>query len=360
MSVLQQARLDAIGAIGELAMAENARTVLVAGDIYDMESPENKTLAQPLEPMRRFSSVTWHLIPGNHDPDLPNGPWQRLLSIGLPENVHVHREAAPFSLDDRTWLLPAPLRQKHSASDPTAWMDNVVTPHGHRRIGLAHGSISDFGSSATTPNLIAPDRAKKAGLDYLALGDWHGTKAINPRTWYSGAPEPDGFGRTDDGKPETGQALLVDIKDDAAPSVAAHRTGRLAWLEEQTTLHGKEDIRRLEQRIREISPDLSRLVLRLRAEGLLSLADHDLFERTIADTGLAAGLCAFDLKREHLAIRPAEDELDQLTDDRVIKNAIARLRSIAETEDHPKRQAASRAVWHLYLACHKRRPEVAA
>ena len=360
MSVLQQARLDAIGAIGELAMAENARTVLVAGDIYDKESPENKTLAQPLEPMRRFSSVTWHLIPGNHDPDLPNGPWQRLLSIGLPENVHVHREAAPFSLDDQTWLLPAPLRQKHSASDPTAWMDDVVTPHGHRRIGLAHGSISDFGSSATTPNLIAPDRAKKAGLDYLALGDWHGAKAINPRTWYSGAPEPDGFGRTDGGNPETGQALLVEIKGNAAPSVSARRTGRLVWLEEQATLHDKEDIRRLEQRIREISPDLSRLVLRLRAEGLLSLADHDLFEQTIADTGLAAGLCAFDLKREHLAIRPAEDELDQLTDDRVIKNAIARLRSIAESEDHPKRQAASRAVWHLYLACHKRRPEVAA
>lgn len=360
MSVLQQARLDAIGEIGELAIAQNARTILVAGDIYDKESPENKTLAQPLEQMRRFPSVTWHLIPGNHDPDLPNGLWDRVLSIGLPENVQVHRDAAPVSLDDRSWLLPAPLRQKHSTSDPTAWMDAASTPEGHLRIGLAHGSISDFGSSVTTPNLIAPDRAKRAGLAYLALGDWHAAKAINPRTWYSGSPEPDNFGRAEDGQPEAGQALLVDLQGEAAPSITQQPTGRFLWLNEKTSLHGDEDIRRLEQRIREVSPDLSRLVLRLHVEGLLSLGAFDLFERTIAETGLAAGLCSLDLKREHLAIRPAESELDQLTDDRVIKGAIARLRLIAETEDHPERQAASRAVWQLYLACHKRRPEVAA
>ncbi len=360
MSVLQQARLDAIGAIGERAVAEDACTVLVAGDIYDKESPENKTLAQPLEQMRRFPSVAWHLIPGNHDPDLPNGLWDRVLSIGLPENVHVHRIAAPVSLDERTWLLPAPLRQKHSAIDPTAWMDNADTPEGHLRIGLAHGSINDFGSVKATPNLIAPDRAKNAGLAYLALGDWHRPIAVNPRTWYSGAPEPDGFSRSEGGQPETGQALLVELENQAAPSVATLETGRFAWLEEKATIQGEEDIRHLEQRMRLASPDLSRLVLRLHAEGLLSLGEYDLFERMIAETGLAAGLCWLDLKREHLAIRPAEDELDQLTDDRVIKNAIARLRLIAENEDHPDRQAASRAVWHLYLACHKRRSEVAA
>ena len=69
-------------------------------------------------------------------------------------------------------------------------MDEAATPEGSRRIGLAHGSIADFGETAATPNLIAPDRAKKAGLVYLALGDWHGTKTIGANTWYAGTPEP--------------------------------------------------------------------------------------------------------------------------------------------------------------------------
>jgi len=354
MALLQQARLNAIAEIGKLAMAENARTVLVAGDIFDRESPDQRTLAGPLEVMRRTPAVIWHLIPGNHDPDLPNGPWHRIQSIGLPENVHLHRETGPVRLDDRTMLLPAPLRQKHSHGDPTAWMDEAQTPEGHRRIGLAHGSIADFGSSSATPNLIAPDRAKKAGLAYLALGDWHGTKAISPNTWYAGTPEPDGFDQT-----ENGQALLVDL-DHGKPTVTPQQTASHHWIKERVTLQNANDIRRLEQRIRSDQVDLSRLLLRLDVQGMLTLADHDLFERLIAETGLAAALCHLDLDREHLMIRPSEDELERLTGDHVVQETIRRLRAIAENSDHPERQAASRAIQHLQLACHRRRQEAAA
>lgn len=354
MALLQKARLDAIAAIGQLAMAENARTVLVAGDVYDKPSPDAKTLAEPLEVMRRFPAVTWHLIPGNHDPDLSNGLWYRVQSIGLPDNVQVHREQAPARLDDRTWLLPAPLRQKHSHVDPTAWMDEASTPEGCCRIGLAHGSIADFGSSEPTPNLIAPDRAKRAGLAYMALGDWHGAKAIGPDTWYAGTPEPDGFDQT-----ESGQALLVDL-DQAGPDVVAHKTASHRWIKEKTTLQNADDIRRLEQQVRNSQPDLSRLLLRLDVQGMVTLKEHDLFERLIAETGIKAALAHLDLEREHLIIRPSDDELDQLTGDRVIKEATRRLRAITEQDDHPERKAAIRAIRHLQLACHRRRHEAAA
>ena len=354
MALLQRARLDAIDAIGRLAMAENARTVLVAGDVYDKQNPNDRTLAEPLEFMRRFAGVTWHLMPGNHDPDLPNGLWHRVEAIGLPENVRVHRDAAPVSLNERTWLLPASLRRKHNLDDPTAWMDDAATPEGCRRVGLAHGSIADFGESAATPNLIAPDRAKKAGLAFLALGDWHGTKRIAPNTWYAGTPEPDGFDQT-----ESGQALLVDL-DQPGPSVTAHATASHRWLKEQATLQDAGDIQRLEQRIRGEQADLSRLLLRLEVQGMLTLAEHDLFLRLIAETGLKAALAHLDLRREHLIVRPSEDELDQLTDDRIVRDAIARLRAIAEEEEHVDRQAALRALRHLQLACHRRRQEAAA
>ncbi len=354
MALLQQARLNAIAEIGKLAVAQNARTVLVAGDVYDKERPDAKTLAEPLEVMRRFPAVAWHLIPGNHDPDLPGGSWQRIMAIGLPDNVHLHRDACPIELDDRTWLLPAPLRQRHDLDDPTGWMDGAATPEGRVRIGLAHGSIADFGSSSATPNRIAPDRAKKAGLAYLALGDWHGTKSIGPETWYAGTPEPDGFDQT-----ASGQALLVDL-DQGDAIVTAHSMGQYAWLKEEAVLQNAPDIRRLEQRVRSAEPDLSRLLLRLEVRGMLSMAEHDLFDQTIAQTGLAAALCSLDLDREHLIIRPSEEELDRLSDDRVVKETIRRLRALAESQDHQERQAATRAVQYLQLACHRRHREAAA
>ncbi len=354
MALLQKARLDAIDAIGKLAMAENARTVLVAGDVYDRQNPDATTLAQPLEVMLRFPAVAWHLIPGNHDPDLPNGLWHRVHSIGLPDNVRVHREAAPLRLDDRTWLLPAPLRQKHTRGDPTAWMDEASTPEGCRRVGLAHGSIADFGETEATPNLIAPNRAKKAGLAYLALGDWHGTKKITPDTWYAGTPEPDGFDQA-----ESGQALVVDL-DEPGPGVTTHAIAGHRWLKDSVTLQNAEDVRRLDRRIRSDQADLSRLLLRLEVQGMLTLAEHDLFEQLIAETGLNAALAHLDLKHERLIIRPSEDELDALTRDRVVQDAILRLRLIAEDKEHPERPAAIRAIRHLQLACHRHRQEAAA
>ena len=47
------------------------------------------------------------------------------------------------------------------------------TPGARLRIDIAHGSIRDFGTQGETKNQIAPDRARRLNLDYLALGDWH-------------------------------------------------------------------------------------------------------------------------------------------------------------------------------------------
>lgn len=73
MGLLQGARLGAISRIGELARNHGAGHVLVAGDVYDMEALSPSSLNQPLERMRNFSAVHWHLLPGNHDPHRPSG-----------------------------------------------------------------------------------------------------------------------------------------------------------------------------------------------------------------------------------------------------------------------------------------------
>ena len=72
-----------------------------------------------------------------------------MLRRGLPDNVRVHLEPAPVALaDGHAWLLPAPLARRRTLADPTAWMDQSPTPASTLRIGLAHGSITAFGSDA--------------------------------------------------------------------------------------------------------------------------------------------------------------------------------------------------------------------
>jgi hypothetical protein len=91
------------------------------------------------------------------------------------------------------------LTHRHNLDDPTILFDMMATPGARLRIGLAHGSIRDFSSRGEAQNQIAPDRAQRSNLDYLALGDWHGTLRVDARTWYSGTPETDRFQRDEPG-----------------------------------------------------------------------------------------------------------------------------------------------------------------
>src|SRR3546814_10816514 len=100
--------------------------------------------------MRRFPAVTWHLIPGNHDPHRPKGVWDRVREQGVPENVRLHLSPEPAALDASAVLLPAPLTRRSEGGDLTEWMDGTETPDGSLRIGLAHGSVVGFGDRKST------------------------------------------------------------------------------------------------------------------------------------------------------------------------------------------------------------------
>lgn len=104
-------------------------------------------------------------------------------------------------------------------------MDGAATPEGTLRIGLAHGAIRDFSEEGGATDVIAPDRATRAGLDYLALGDWHGPLTVDARTRYSGTPEPDRFKHQ-----RPGEALLVSIAGGSAqPEVSGLPTASFDW-----------------------------------------------------------------------------------------------------------------------------------
>ncbi len=344
MGVLQEARLEAISAIGRLAMEHAAPIVLVAGDVYDIATAEDRTLAQPLARMRAFTGVEWHLIPGNHDPHQPGGPWDRLLHRGLPANVRVHLEAAPVALAANLALLPAPLVRRRALADPTAWMDDAATPEGTVRIGLAHGSISAFGSDASTqPNLIDPARPEHAGLAYLALGDWHGAKRVGPRCWYAGTPEVDDFG-VDGG----GQALLVDLAAPGAPpEVRTLTTGRFAWRREAVQIHGEDDVDVVAARVRALHDDPACLLIDLLLEGTLSLSRRERLAHALDDLGAALRFLRVD--DGGLYLSPSAEDLEAIAPGGFVRSAAETLRAMADDPEAPARQLAARALLRLYV-----------
>ncbi|MGH6755076.1 MAG: metallophosphoesterase family protein, partial [Bradyrhizobium sp.] len=288
-NILQDARQAVVRTLGEAAVEAGAAAVLIAGDIFEKQQMSQQTLGRAIENMRSFSTVQWHLMPGNHDHVRESGLWDRLARSQLPANVtlHVRPGAVQIADDDGTpvFLLPAPLRYTSSVNDLTAYMNDDPTPEGAIRIGMAHGSIQGFGSEGDASNYVAPTRADEAGLAYLAMGDWHRQIKVNDRCWYSGTPEPDQFKLPPNAVTSLcngGSALLVEVnRTRMVPSVTPILTGRHQWHRIERTLTEDSQIGSLETQLRALNSDLSELVIDLRVAGVLSLSGRKAFEEQI-------------------------------------------------------------------------------
>lgn len=352
-AVLAQARLDVIARIAAAARTHGVADVLVAGDVFDAVDVGPTVLRQPLERMRATAPLRWHLIAGNHDPDRPGGPFDRIARLAdLPANVRLHRAPAPVALDARgvAHLLPAPLHDRAHDLDPTAWMDRATTPEGAIRIGLAHGPVTDFrrlhdSERQAAHNLIDPARPEAAALDYLALGDWHAPLAAGPRAWYAGTPEADGFGGV-----ERGQVLLVEIAAAGAPpAVTPLPVGAFAWRTVDATLEDEASIDALAQRLRAVAGEvpLAELCLRLRVGGALGLEDRAAFDDRVV-AWLESAVALLRLEDTRLLDAPAPGDLDAIAAGGAIRLAAERLHDRAVGGDGPDRDLARAALRLLY------------
>jgi DNA repair exonuclease SbcCD nuclease subunit len=355
--LLQDARQAVVGVLGQLAIKHGATSVLLAGDVYDKQQLSQVTLARPVEAMRRFPQLTWHLIPGNHDCLRDNGLWDRLQRLSLPANVKLHTAPGPVSIgasdEMPVFLLPAPLKHISSVDDLTSYMDGAATPDGAIRIGIAHGSITGFGSEGEASNYVSPRRPEEAGLAYLAMGDWHRQMRIGDRVWYSGTPEPDQFklppaatGSLCNG----GGALLVDIAGPKAiPLVTPLETGRYRWHQLSRTLTDEAQVALLATGLRSLDSDLSKIVLDLRIEGALSLAGRKAFEDQIAGS-IRAAVCGLRLNDQNLRLEPTESDLDDIDRSGFVRTAADRLREMSADASDPRRaKLASLALKRLYV-----------
>lgn len=318
-SALFEARFKAVERLATLATQHAVNAVLVAGDVFDAQTVSDKTVRRLFNAMQGFPGA-WVLLPGNHDAALVESVWTRAHRLGVvPPNVLACLEPKTQVVGDRFALLPAPLVQRHTYGDLTNWYADAPTPEGLPRIGLAHGCVQGIlPEDVDSTNPIAADRAAAARLDYLALGDWHGSKRIDDRTWYAGTPETDRFKAN-----ESGQALLVTLPGPgASPEVEPLRTGQYRWQQLDCSLAVATDV---DEALRALGTCGSDDVVQLRVSGVCDLGGHWRLQDGVETARARVRALVYDPLG--LRLEPTQEDIEALHADGYVGEVLQELRA---------------------------------
>ena len=347
-ALLRSQRIKTVKAIAGLARERNADAILVCGDAFDSNTVADETLRQLFNATERFRGH-WVFIPGNHDPARAASVWTRAEQIlsdrdGAQDHLHflVQPEEPLVLKNGALAILPAVLQRPHETDDLTAWFDQADTPEGTIRIGMAHGSVPDFLPAEEVHNPISANRTETARLDYLALGDWHGTQEINDRTWYAGTPEPDRFTSSD-----PGNVLVVKVEAAGAPpAVEKVPVGKFVWKEMEHSIHDPADLDALTPLMGPLGPHFERLLLRLKLNGVVNLELRAKLYKRIEEW--KANLHYLEVDAQALLAEPTDNDLDQIAGRGFIRTASNHLRDLAANEESPDREIAKAALVRLY------------
>lgn len=323
---LAEARLETVAGIARLAAERRVDAVLVAGDIFDAQTVSDRTMRRLFNALAPYSGP-WVMIPGNHDAALAASVWSRARHIDcLPHNVHLLEQAGSRTFEELGFVvLAAPLTQRQTHTDLTAWFDDEPSAPGLVRIGLAHGSVGGIlPDDVDAANPIAADRATTARLDYLALGDWHGAKRVDARTWYSGTPEPDRFRCNG-----PGSVLQVDIaRAGAEPVVEEIAVAAYRWHEWERQVAVASDIDELEERLASFGAGD---VVALRLAGNVDLEQQRRISRLLDVSRSRARVLEADVAQ--LRLNPTDADLAALAADGYVGEVLAELRDLAREDD---------------------------
>jgi predicted phosphodiesterase len=320
-AVLADARIETVGRIAQLAAERKVDAVLVAGDVFDTQAVSDRTIRRLFGALAPYAGP-WVMIAGNHDAALADSVWTRAVQLGcIPANVH--RPEGLLELPDlRVAVLAAPLTQRHTYDDVTEPFDDLASTPGFLRIGIAHGSVTGrLPDTIDSTNPIAANRARRARLDYLALGDWHGCLQIDARTWYAGTPEQDRFRGNEPG-------FVLDVAIDAPgaePVVTRVPIGRYVWSSWSVTLAVPSDVDELAQRLAQLA---AHEVLQIEVGGHVNLATRDRLDACLADAAARVRSLRSDLSA--VVLEPDEHDLAGLGAQGYVADVIGQLRVLQE------------------------------
>ena len=176
----------------EVAQRVGADILLLAGDTFDSHRQPASLVAR-VGRMIAAAPMPVVLLPGNHDPVIPEAVWHRMLS-GAADNLHIlgltHEEAVVFDgFDLEVW---GRAHRDYDDMDPfgrararsTRWQ--IAMGHGH------YDPEPDRSTRLRASWLIGDAELAATQSDYVALGHWNRALDVGDGSiaaHYSGSPD---------------------------------------------------------------------------------------------------------------------------------------------------------------------------
>ncbi|MCR4322608.1 MAG: DNA repair exonuclease [Candidatus Azambacteria bacterium] len=218
----RQALKDSLAKVVDHAVASKASLVLITGDLFDSNFPSPQSVSFVRAQLARLNEARiWTMIlPGTHDCLSKGSVYVREDFSHNLSYVYVFNDTAVFTKEipdiDAT-IYAKPSGTNKSTESPVAFLASATkSATTQYKIAMAHGSVQIEGKSAPDDMPITLREVAESGVQYLALGHWHGAQEFsfgNTIAWYAGSPEV----TYQEGKGGIGQgyALEVDVMETA-------------------------------------------------------------------------------------------------------------------------------------------------
>ena len=218
----RKAILNALAKIVDMAIERSAHIVLISGDLFDSNFPSRASVDFVKSQFNRLNEAKIHaaILPGTHDCLSQDSIYKRERFGAEMPFVFVFDDASVMQkefTDINLTLFAKPNTANKSTESPTAFLESVVKSASTKyKVAMAHGSVQIEGKAAADDMPITLREISSSGVQYLALGHWHGCQEFSfgsTIAWYAGSPEI----TYQEGKGGLGQgyAVLVEIDDGA-------------------------------------------------------------------------------------------------------------------------------------------------
>lgn len=247
---LRDASLQAFDALIDLALREDARFVLFAGDLYDGANRGIRAQHRFLKGLSRLSERGIHafVVHGNHD---PLSGWSAIRH--WPEHVtvfgHARLESKTLPIDSDFSVTVHGLSYAHAAVTENLSLRYRRTDEPGLHIGLLHCNVGQNGDhDAYSPCTL--DDLQAAGMDYWALGHVHRRDVLSRNPWvvYPGnlqgrSPKPSERGAKG--------AMVVDVEDGRILEPRFEPLDRIRFVTLDLDLSAHDDVASLQRALLE-------------------------------------------------------------------------------------------------------------
>ncbi len=199
------------------AISNNVHFLIISGDLFDTPYPSQTAIDIVKKGIKKLEEkgIYTVIIPGNHDylaagsvylsPEFSEG-LNKLILFNNPKEIR--RDIVDLNLS----LYAKPNDTSKSLKSPIVSNDEVEQSKNEfdaqYKICIAHGSYEMGNGEMNYP--IKKEDIANSKFDYIALGDWHGTKDVSHqdhKAFYPGSLEPLAIDQKSSGK-----ALLVTVE----------------------------------------------------------------------------------------------------------------------------------------------------